>query len=202
MSFVFKIKLDGSSRPSIWRKIVVGESISFRRLHLVIQAAMGWQNTHPYEFSLSDISSPWQITEKCTDSEDVKPFVKSSLWGLEKGKFDAAKIKVNQFFNTVRQKLVYIYDFDDNWWHIVELVEIRPDQLSRAFCLDGRGTCPPESCNGVGGYYFMVDAINNPQHPGHRSMMRWIGLMETETWNLDRFGNDEIADVNHDLKIL
>ncbi len=41
MAFVFKIKIKGSAKPPIWRKVKVNESMNFDRLHLVIQILFG-----------------------------------------------------------------------------------------------------------------------------------------------------------------
>ena len=50
MSYVFKIKLRGLSKPCVWRRISVPENLTFAEFHLVIQSAFGWTNTHLYEF--------------------------------------------------------------------------------------------------------------------------------------------------------
>jgi hypothetical protein len=36
--------------PTVLRRIEVPETMRLDRLHLVIQAAMPWQNYHPWEF--------------------------------------------------------------------------------------------------------------------------------------------------------
>jgi Plasmid pRiA4b ORF-3-like protein len=41
------IELDGI-KPKIWRRFVVGDMISFDRLHRAIQAVMGWEDSHLY----------------------------------------------------------------------------------------------------------------------------------------------------------
>ena len=38
--------------PSIWRRLRVSASQTLETLHTVIQKAMGWQNTHLYEFEV------------------------------------------------------------------------------------------------------------------------------------------------------
>lgn len=49
-----KITLD-DVEPEVLRRIVVPLKIRLDRLHLVIQAAMGWSNTHLYELRARDI---------------------------------------------------------------------------------------------------------------------------------------------------
>ena len=50
-AFVLKITLCGL-RPPVWRRVRVSTNSSLRMLHLVIQAAMGWQDDHLHEFEI------------------------------------------------------------------------------------------------------------------------------------------------------
>ena len=43
------IKLRGT-KPKVWRRVLVPETITLLRLHLVIQAAFGWGHSHMHEF--------------------------------------------------------------------------------------------------------------------------------------------------------
>jgi hypothetical protein len=45
---VVRIELEGIE-PLIWRRVGVRTSISLEALHSVIQAAMGWLNSHLWE---------------------------------------------------------------------------------------------------------------------------------------------------------
>ena len=38
--------------PLIWRRILVPHGITLAQLHKVIQAAMGWENSHLHEFRI------------------------------------------------------------------------------------------------------------------------------------------------------
>ena len=35
--------------------------------------------------------------------------------------------------------------------------------------------CPPEDCGGLGGYYNLLDIIENPEDEEHEEMMEWLG---------------------------
>ena len=39
----------------------------------------------------------------------------------------------------------------------------------------GERACPPEDCGGVWGYGDFLEAIRNPKHEEHESMLEWIG---------------------------
>ena len=49
-----KVTLD-HVEPTVMRRIVVPWRIRLSRLHEVLQAAMGWTNTHLYEFQIRDV---------------------------------------------------------------------------------------------------------------------------------------------------
>ena len=48
--------------PAVLRRIEVPFDIRLDRLHLVIQAAMGWTNTHLYEIRARDVG--WGIPDR------------------------------------------------------------------------------------------------------------------------------------------
>ena len=62
MAFIFKIKIDGSSKPPIWRKVKVNESMTFDDFHLVIQILFGWTDLHLFEFTPKGWGSNPRIT--------------------------------------------------------------------------------------------------------------------------------------------
>jgi Plasmid pRiA4b ORF-3-like protein len=41
--------------PVIWRRIIVPESITLPRLHRVLQASLGWTNSHLHEFIINGV---------------------------------------------------------------------------------------------------------------------------------------------------
>jgi hypothetical protein len=50
--FQFKIILKGTE-PPIWRRIQVPETFTFWDLHVAIQNAMGWNDSHLHEFRVN-----------------------------------------------------------------------------------------------------------------------------------------------------
>ena len=41
--------------PTVWRRIIVPETITLPRLHRVLQAGMGWTNSHLHEFVINGV---------------------------------------------------------------------------------------------------------------------------------------------------
>jgi hypothetical protein len=112
-----RITLDDVTPPVV-RRIELPLSIRFDDLHLVIQAAMGWENYHLYEFRLDDLA--WSIPDPggvFTD-DDPLPAKKATLADLVAGGSAMA--------------FQHAYDFGDGWEHTVTveaIAEMAPDAL-------------------------------------------------------------------------
>src|SRR5690606_8523144 len=176
MLFTFKIKLEGSSKPPIWRTLKMDGSHTFSELHLGIQAIFNWQNTHLFQFSPKGWGSTPRLSENFNEDDwDEVPFSDLDTWPYG-DRYDAAKIKLMDYFHSPKQKIVYIYDFGDDWKHSVTLIEITDEKLLTPQCVAGKGTAPIEDCGGIWGYYEMVNVINDPKHPEHKDFKKWLGF--------------------------
>lgn len=125
-----KIRLLGIS-PMIWRRVLVPASYTLQELHGIIQAAMGWEGIHLYEFQIRAVR--YGSFDLCIESPEVT---------LESFRFRK------------KAKLTYVYDMGDWWAHEVR-VEDRIEAQERKrypLCTGGHGVCPPEDCGGPEGY--------------------------------------------------
>jgi hypothetical protein len=178
MTFQFKIQLKNISNPPVWRRVTVPAQFSFRKFHLVIQAAFGWENYHLFQFSSGGFGSQPVIREPFDDGED-EPFM------------NAAKTKLTEVFKEEAQKFTYIYDFGDGWEHKITLEKIADDKTTRADCIAGKGTCPPEDCGGPWGYTNLLEVLKDPANPEYDEMKEWLGLDEEDEWDADNFVLEE-----------
>jgi len=192
MAFVFKIKLDGTSKPPVWRKVKVNESITFEDFHIIIQILFGWNNSHMYQFSPKGYGSNPNIRYHYDDDIDDY-YTLSSPETFPFGEYyDAEKIKLKDYFTSLKQKMTYIYDFGDDWKHILELTDITDEKIINPVCLGGKAQSPIDDCGGVWGYYNMVEVINDNTHPEHEQYIEWLGFNEGETWDVHAFDLKEI----------
>jgi hypothetical protein len=178
MAYQFKIKLEGTSKPPVWRRLLVPENYTFTQLHMAIQGAFGWENAHLFRFhdgynGVISIGIPFD--DGFGDQMDE----------------DAGKIKINNIFSAEKQKLRYEYDFGDSWEHTLMLEKISEDKIMQARCLAGKGACPPEDCGGIWGYYALVEAVNDPEHEEHEDMRDWLCMDEDEEWDVKYFDLEE-----------
>lgn len=164
--FQFKITLKGI-RPPIWRRIQVPETYTFWDLHVAIQDAMGWSDSHLHHFETLNPSTGMEEEIGIPD-EEIE-------WDTEI--LPGWKQKIADYFSVNNTKSEYVYDFGDNWEHRVKLEKILPRQEGIPYpkCTDGKRACPPEDCGGSCGYEDLLKAITNPKHPEHKEMLDWVG---------------------------
>jgi Plasmid pRiA4b ORF-3-like protein len=157
-----KIELD-EMEPPVLRRIEVPRTIRLDDLHVVIQAAMGWENYHMYEFRVGRTVA-YGLTDPDWPDTDTQSAKKATLADL------IGRLKRNKTFH-------YIYDFGDDWLHIVKLealVEADPEfAYPRLDTVQGR--CPPEDSGGPWGYAHFLEAFSDPDHEDHDEMVDWHG---------------------------
>ena len=145
MIIELKIELLGVTKPKVWRLIKVSPDIKFHKLHLMIQAAFGWHDSHLYQFSENGFDSLITI---CSPYQDDG--------GLKATEIPIGPIVLNMhnsllFDRKLAQKLIYIYDYGDYWEHEITAISF-DDSKSKTQLIKGSGACPPEDCGGVHGY--------------------------------------------------
>lgn len=86
------------------------------------------------------------------------------------------KLKITDVFTEINKQVLYIYDFGDNWDHIVKLEAIKPADPAATYpiCLAGRQAAPPCCCGGIDGFYEMLEIIKNPSHPEYEEKWEWL----------------------------
>lgn len=155
-----KITLD-DVEPVVLRRIEVPFDIRLDWLHLTIQAAMGWTNTHLYEIRARDVG--WSTPD---------PYA-----GWTGDFLDARKARLDKVLADVgTKKLRYVYDFGDGWEHTIKierLIESEPGQLYPRL-IEASGCCPPEDVGGPWGYAELLAAIDDATHERHADIDDWI----------------------------
>jgi len=167
--------------PPIWRELVVPIFWDLRRLHLVIQAAFGWCNSHLHEFSIAGLRFGHTF-----EGDDI-------LTERDARLFDECSVRLRDFGYRPGNAFVYTYDFGDNWEHRVEIIEVLVlDEAPKAArCLDGARARPPEDVGGIPGYERFLEAIGEKTHPEHAELLRWAGgHFDPEWFDLERINKD------------
>ncbi len=71
-------------------------------------------------------------------------------------------VRLDEVLAKPGDKLFYLYDFGDDWMHVIKLEAVQPrdDSAAKAVCIDGRGPGPSEDCGGVYGYELITAALD------------------------------------------
>ena len=173
-----KIKLD-DVEPAVVRRVEVPLTIRLDRLHLVLQAAMGWTNSHLYEFRARDTG--WGVPD---------PY-------FADGPLDARKARLIDVVEDVGvRSLKYFYDFGDGWEHTLRIERITEPVRGIAYphLREATGRCPPEDVGGPWGYQEFLEAIADPKHERHSEFVTWIGdNFDPTAVNAERHARDIAA---------
>jgi len=150
--------------PQIWRRLIVPLHFNLQELHLVLQAAFGWMNAHLHEFEIGGLSYGDQFAEAERTEGDSRTL-------------EEMEVRLWDFTREPGTTFRYVYDMGDNWVHTVCLenhLELEPaPKVAR--CVEGARARPPEDVGGPGGYQEFLEAVLDPSHEEHRSMLRWAG---------------------------
>jgi len=146
--------------PAVTRTLMVLVDTRLDRLHLILQAAMGWTNSHLYLFEADGVT--WGLPDPDFGSDDL-PASKSTL--------------LDVLEDTGVRTLRYIYDFGDNWEHSIRVGKVTGPVSGELYprLTKATGRCPPEDVGGFPGYEEFLTAIADTQHPDHDHMKGWCG---------------------------
>ena len=147
--------------PMPMRHIEVPLKIRLDRLHEVIQAAMGWTDTHLYEFRVGDAG--WGMPDPD---------------GFYDGPMDAKKMTLEKLLDqTATRTIQYVYDFGDDWDHSIRIERVNEAAPGMTYprLLKAAGACPPEDVGGAWGYEEFLEALADPEHEQHEDMVHWSG---------------------------
>lgn len=172
-----KITLLGT-KPSVWRRIVIPAESTFYQLHMAIQAAFGWENSHLFEFSRSGLMEPEGLRIGYPDDE------------IETA--DAHDVLLQTVFCQEGDELKYVYDFGDYWDHRIKLEAIMQKEAYMPYCIDGKNECPPEDVGGTHGYQEMIQTFSNGSTSEKKSYRTWLGLGTGQDWDPTYYSQREV----------
>jgi len=144
-------------KPPVWRLIQVSPHASLKRLHKILQTAMGWTDSHLHLFRV----------------DGQKYGEPSPEWDFEV--LDEAKLTLEKIFTGGKKSFQYEYDLGDSWIHEITLKGQIEGEETKPGCTAGARACPPEDCGSVPGYYNLLEAISDPEHEEHEALVEWVG---------------------------
>lgn len=131
-----KVTLYGA-KPPVWRRLEIPSVMTLDYLHEVMQIAFDWDDCHLHSFET--VYGEFGPAEADDDWRPLK---------------DEASAALAQIAPAVRSKVVYTYDFGDDWRHDIVVEQILPAEPGVAYprCTGGRRAAPPEDSGGIWAY--------------------------------------------------
>jgi hypothetical protein len=156
--FQFRLSLEGI-HPEVWRRVQVPADFTLAQLHRVIQTVMDWQDYHLHEFRVTGRTYGDLESQEEVPGNDERTVRLRDL-GISRG-----------------DHIQYVYDFGDDWQHLLELEDVVLSDTDNVapLCLGGERSAPPEDVGGIPGYEDFLEAMADPSHEEHHNMKSWVG---------------------------
>lgn len=143
----FTIELTGA-KPRIWRRLRLPGEMTLDQVHLMLQAAMGWTDSHLHRFTPgkgSAYQGPHFVTEFDEDEGDE---------GTRE-----EEVRLDQVLREPKDRLTYTYDFGDDWEHLLTLESVSPltEENRKPICIKGANAGPPEDVGGIYGHVTLAE---------------------------------------------
>jgi len=148
------------SDPLVWRRLAVPSGTTLAKLHRVLQAALGWTDSHLHQFVADD--TIYGDPDLLVDDPPTASTRRTTLAQVATG---------------VGAIMQYEYDFGDGWRHLVVVERLLWGDAGAqgAVCLAGGGACPPEDCGGIGGYADLLATLRRGRGREYRELLAWLG---------------------------
>jgi len=153
-----RVTLADVDDPPVWRQVVIPAGYTLDRVHGVIQAAMGWQDSHLHMFRIAN-------------QEYGPAHPEIELETLDEKQFRIGDVV------TTGDVAGYEYDFGDGWEHELAVEASATADATARYpeCTGGEGACPPEDCGGPGGFADLKELLAGPPSPEREEMRAWAG---------------------------
>lgn len=146
-AYQLRIDLKGF-KPPIWRRVIIPTKITYHQLHQIIQVIFEWQDSHLYMFQTPE--GIIEIPSEEYGSQIFDMFATNRSLDARKKTIDVDMLTLN--------KIDYIYDFGDDWEHLIKVEKVfSKDELvkeqigfsgSIPVVIKGKGDAPTEDSRG------------------------------------------------------
>ena len=148
--------------PRLWRRVDVPLSSTLLAVHDIIQIAVGWTDSHLFEFVIGD-------------RVYGEPLPDDDFW--DRRVYKAAGIRLKTVIDRGVERFLYVYDFGDDWRHdiFIESVGDGEADVDYPAFVGGERRYPPEDVGGVPGFMEFLEAALDPLHVEHNEVETWYG---------------------------
>jgi|GEM_PF-1236722 len=166
-TYVLTVTLDNSP-VKVRRRLEVPANLRLECLAQLLVAAMGWGDSHLYQFRVKNI---YYVTQREIEN--------ASQWGFPFGEsHKAIAFTVWDVLKDKNKTIKFEYDYGDGWEHTVKLTNIKPaTQEPQIRLMAVAGACPPDDCGGAWGYADMLRTLNSTDKKDKRErkeLIEWL----------------------------
>ena len=211
-NYLILATLSGSTNPTITRLLSLPPSLTFDKLHRVLQISFGWTDSHMHVFNVSLVDD---------EAGFMGPVPRLSLYpdpshlpdDLRKESEAESEVTLADVYEKPEWKdkaqIEYEYDHGDGWSHHLALLGRATPGTNPQFgapadvkiiCLDGQGHPAAEDVGGTCGWRGLKEAFKHPRKAENREQIDWYKndcLNGDKT--LDPYAFD-VLDVNDGLR--
>lgn len=199
--------------PKIWRRFQVANNVTMARLCYILMTLFEMQASHLFRIEVPARENlRMSLRNRLGDEEYNRLFANDPFDEIEENQifeiitedtylyrdkddkvYDATEHKLKHVIRTPHSRLVFVYDFGDNWTVDVTLERIfTDDNLSGRLLprvLEGEGYGIVEDCGGVGGLTRLAEAFKKKKGSEYEEYGEWLGR---DTLDLLAFDIDDM----------
>lgn len=180
-SLRLKIQMKDVTKPPFWREVTVPADFSFLQLHYVIQTVTGFCDSHLWHFQKKPYGGDLCI---------AIPYNDFTGEGVDRLTNDADETPLTSFLARKGDKLVYTYDFGDDWMFDITVQEVADRKADHPVLEKWKSNLQPiEDTGGPMAYADMRKFMDNPE-AASKSTIKWLS---------DIFGASGINDIIEEL---
>lgn len=173
MTLAYQLRIElCDSKPAIYRDVLVDPATPLPKLHTLIQVAMGWEDDHLHGFAL-----PLK-NESYYDVPSTRRFEMPNVDDWGEPAQDETRFKVQELLKAPKDKLLYLYDFGDDWEHVITLQAVVETDTPLPHLLKAQNGCLPEDCGGPGGAEYWASVWHDKAHAQHAVALEMFGEHE------------------------
>jgi len=156
-------------KPAIYRDVLVDPATLLSKLHKLVQAAMGWEDVHMHGFAVPLKNEHYYRVQAS------RRFEKPSADGWGERANNETRFKLQDVMREPKDKLLYLYDFGDDWEHVITLKAVVETEQALPYLLKAQQGCPPEDCGGPPGAQYWASVWYDKTHEEHDIALHMFG---------------------------
>lgn len=165
--------------PTVYRDVLVNPATTLPKLHKLIQTLMGWQDEHSHGFALPLKNEGYYRVPGC------RRYEKPGLESWDDPANNEARYKLQDLLKKPKDKLLYLYDFGDDWEHLITLKAEVETAAPLPQLLKAQNGCPPDDCGGPSGAQHWATVWHDKAHEDHGMAVDMFGGKEPGSLDLE-----------------